>query len=191
MTRAPTQAVEGLLEEPVFALGGIRIPRWWPHNSDFLRGKNTLAESVLTVTLFQTSTVLDREADEITEAVKPENRGKTITLRPLPTFTVSQNDDPRFGPKGHEVFVFLDGQNTHSRDRPRSTLLPQSPIFTQSETFKSSETFDAILLFIVALEPYFTIGMGRSKSLKEGWRTIPMKVNSTDDICDRVKCRPR
>jgi hypothetical protein len=110
---------------------------------------------------------LDREADEITEAIKTENGCKTIALRPLPAFTVAQYDDPRFGPKGHEIFVFLNGQNTHSRNSPRSTLFPQSPVFTQSETFKSAEAFNPVLLLIIALEPYFTIGVGRRESLKE------------------------
>ena len=132
--------------------------------------------------------MLDRETDEKTKAVKTKNRSKTVTLRPLSIFTVPQDDDSRFGPKGHEVFVFLDGQHTHSRDSTRSTLLPQSPVFAQSETFKSTQTLDAVLLFIVALQPYVTIGMGRRESLKEGGRTIPMKVNSTDDISHRVKC---
>jgi hypothetical protein len=135
--------------------------------------------------------MLDRKADEITEAIKTEDRCKTIALRPLPTFTVAQNNDTRFGPKGHEIFVFLDGQNTHSRNSPRSTLFPQSPVFTQSETFKSAKAFNAVLLLIIALEPYFTIGVGRRKSLKERGRTIPMEVYSADDVGDRVERRPR
>ncbi len=88
------------------------------------------------------------------------------------------------------MFVFLDGQNTHRRDGLRGTFLMQSSAFAQSKMFKSAKALNAILLLVIALKPDLTIRMGGRKSLKERRRAIPMQIDSTDDIHNRIKRRP-
>ncbi len=88
------------------------------------------------------------------------------------------------------MFVFLDGQNALRRDGLRGTFLTQSLVFAQSKTFKSAEALNAILLLVIALKPDLTIRMGGRNSLKERRRAIPMQIDSTDDIRNRIKRRP-
>jgi hypothetical protein len=66
----------------------------------------------------------------------------------------------------------------------------QSLVFVQSKIFKSVEALNAILFLIIALEPDLMIRMGGWESLKERRRAIPMQIDSTDNISNRIKHRP-
>ncbi len=112
--------------------------------------------------------MLCSKTNEKAEAVKAKNRGKAIALRPIPTLTVAQNDDPRFSSKRHEVLVLFDRQDTHRGGGPRSAFLLQGLVLTQRDTFKGAETLDSILFLVVALKPDVSIGMSCGKGLKEG-----------------------
>ena len=69
------------MKQPIFVFGGIRITRRRPDNCDLLRGKNTLAESVLAVILFSKPlTTLDCKADKKTKAVKTEDGCKDTRM---------------------------------------------------------------------------------------------------------------
>jgi hypothetical protein len=68
------------LKQPIFVFGGIRITRRRSDNCDLLRGKNTLAESVLAVTLFKPPTTLDCKADKKTKAVKTKDGCKDTRM---------------------------------------------------------------------------------------------------------------
>ena len=69
------------MKQPIFVFGGIRITRRRPDNCDLLRGKNTLAESVLAVILFSKPlTTLDCKADKKTKAIKTEDGCKDTRM---------------------------------------------------------------------------------------------------------------
>jgi hypothetical protein len=53
MARNAAQAIECLLEKPVFIIGCIRIPRRRTNDCYLIRRKNPLAKDVFTVTLFK------------------------------------------------------------------------------------------------------------------------------------------
>jgi hypothetical protein len=100
----------------------------------------------------------------------------------------SQNNNARFSAKWKKIFVLLDCQNTHRRNGMRGTLFSQSAIFAQSDCSESPETLDASLLFIVTLEPYFTIRVRVGKGFKYCGSAVAMQVNGTDKGSNRIKC---
>ncbi len=63
----------------------------------------------MAIPLFETTMMLDRQADEKMETVKTKNRRKPVALRPITALTISQNNDPGLSMKWHEMLVFLDG----------------------------------------------------------------------------------
>ena len=179
------------MKYPIFVFSGIRITRRRPNDCNFLRRKDTLTEGIFAIALFQTPTFLCRKTDEKSGAVKTKNWGEALALRPFPTLTIAQNDDPRFSSKGHEVLILLDGQDTHRRDGLWGTFLSQGSVLTQCKTFKSAKILDTVLIFIVALKPDVTIRMSCGKGLKEGRRAISMEIDSAGNVCHGIKRRPR
>jgi hypothetical protein len=60
------------------------------NNCEFLWRKKALTEGVFAIPLFETTTMLDRQADQKTETVETKNRGKPIALRPITALTISK-----------------------------------------------------------------------------------------------------
>jgi hypothetical protein len=56
-----------------------------------------------------------------------------------------------------ELLIFLDGEDTHGWNSPRSTLLPQSPILSKSDLFVGVEALDAPFLLEEAFKPDLTV----------------------------------
>ena len=94
VTRTAAKPVEGLLQEPVFIFGSIRVTRGRTDYSDLFGRENALTESVLTIALFEAMGTLDGKTDEELEAIKPEDRRKAFTLGPVAVLPVPQDDDP-------------------------------------------------------------------------------------------------
>jgi hypothetical protein len=80
MTRAAAEAVECLLEKPVFVFVCIWVCRRRTNNCYFIQRDNSLAKSVFAVALFKLTITLDRKIDKKAETIKSKNWGKTITL---------------------------------------------------------------------------------------------------------------
>jgi hypothetical protein len=83
----------------------------------------------------------------------------------------------------------LNSQYTHSGYGFRSAYLLKSPVCAKSDFLISSKALNAALLFIIALEPNFSIGMGDSKALsKEGeqslWRLTALTKEATGSKVD-------
>ena len=132
---------------------------------------------------------MHRKTDQKTETVEAQDWSKPIALGPITSLTIAQNHNPRLGSKWQKLLVFLDGQDTHCWNRLGGTFFSKSVIFTKGEAFESPQAFNATLFLIIALEPDLAIRMGSSQSLKKGRRTIPMKVDCTDNTGNRVECQ--
>jgi hypothetical protein len=93
------------------------------NNRNFLRRENTLTKGIFAIPQFETTMMLYHQADKKTETVKPKNWGKPIAFGPIMAFTIAQVINPGLSSKGHELFVFLDSQNTHCWDHHGCALL--------------------------------------------------------------------
>jgi len=187
VTWALTEAIKSFEKKPIFVLGRVGVPRGGSDNSYFLSRKNALTEGVFAIPLFEGLTMLGRHANQETKTVKPEDRCKVVAIRPVAGFTISQHDDTRFGPKGHQLFILFDSEDTHRGDCFWSTLLTKCPVFSQSYLPKCAHVFNTTLLFIITLKPNLTVRVGRGQSLQEAGRAVPVQVHCTYDACNRVK----
>ena len=71
--------IKGLLQEPVFVFGSIRVTQG--------------TESVLTITMFEAAATLDGKTDKEPKAIKPEDQRKAFTLGPVAVLLISQDND--------------------------------------------------------------------------------------------------
>jgi hypothetical protein len=83
--------------------------------------------------------------------------GILVTLAPNSVFVVAEHNDAGYGAKGTELLAFLDGEDAHGWDSPRSTLLPQSPILPKSDLLVGVEALDAPFLLKEAFKPDLTV----------------------------------
>jgi hypothetical protein len=77
---------------------------------------------------------------------------------------VAEDDDAGFGAEGEEIFIFLDGEDAHRRDGARGPPLAKGAILKEGELVEGAHGFDAVLFFVVALEPNLAVRMGVSES---------------------------
>ncbi len=68
-----------------------------------------MAKCILTIDLFEATPGLNNQTDKESKTVKSKDRCKAITLGPVAFFTITQNHKAGFGPKGHKLFILLDG----------------------------------------------------------------------------------
>ncbi len=118
--------------------------------------------------------MLGRHANQETETVKPENRCKTVTFSPVAGFVIAQNNDMQFGPKGHQLLMLLDSEDTHHGDSFWSAFLTKCPVFSQRYLPECAHVFDTALLLEITLKPDLTIGVGQGQSLQEAGRAVPV-----------------
>ena len=64
---ASAETIKCFLQEPIFVLGSVRISNRGLDYSDFVVGKNSLADGILAVALFESASLFDREADHETQ----------------------------------------------------------------------------------------------------------------------------
>ena len=57
------------------------------------------------------------------------------------------------------MFVLFNREYAHRRDGTMGTIFPKGTILAEGEAFECTQVFDAFLLFVIALEPYFFVGM--------------------------------
>jgi hypothetical protein len=166
VSRAPAKAIESLKKKPIFILAGIGVPGRWADNSCFLRREDALAEGVFAIPLLKAAPVLSRQTNQESETIKPKNGCKALTFGPFASFTITQNNNTRLGPKWHQMLVFLNGEDTHRGDGLRSTFLSEGPVLAKSDFPESAHILNAPLLLVITLKPHLTIGMSRSQSLQ-------------------------
>ena len=73
---------------------------------------------------------------------------------------IAEDDDVRLGAEGKEVLILFDGQDTHVSDCFWGTIFSHGTILAEDEPGECTHTFNVLLLFVVALQPYFTVRMG-------------------------------
>jgi hypothetical protein len=105
-----------------------------------------LAERVLTIALTQWTTGGNSHAGKEPKRVLVKDGGELVALAPNSVFMVTKHNNAGFGAKGTELLVFLDGEDAHGWNSPRSTLLPQSLILSKSDLLVGVEALDALFL---------------------------------------------
>jgi len=163
VTRAPAKAIKSLEKKPKFILTS---PGRWADDSCLLRRKNALAEGVFAIPLLKAAKVLSRQTNQKSETIKSKNGCKTLAFGPFASFTITQNDNTRLGPKRHQMLVLLNGENTHRGDGLWSTFLSEGPVLAKSDSPESAHLFNTAFLLVITLKPNLTIGMSRSQSLQ-------------------------
>jgi hypothetical protein len=163
---APAKAIKSLEEKPIFIFASIWVPGRWSDDSCLLRRKNALAEGVFAIPLLKAVTVLSRQTNQKLETIKSKNRCKALAFGPVAPFTIAQHDNTRLGPKRHQMFVLLNGENTHRGDGLWSTVLSEGPVLAKSDFPESAHLFNIAFLLVLTLKPNLTIGMSRSQSLQ-------------------------
>jgi hypothetical protein len=93
MAKTVAQAIEYLLEKPVFIFGRIRIPGRRTNDCYLVMRKNPLAKGIFAVTLIKAAMTLDCKTDKKTETIKSKNWGKMIALQPVTAFPIPQNNN--------------------------------------------------------------------------------------------------
>ncbi len=121
------------------------------------------------------------------KTVKPEHRCKVVAIRPVAGFTISQHDNTRFGPKGHQLFILFDSEDKYCRDGLWSALLTKCPVLTQSYLPEGTHFFNTTFLLMITLEPDLTIRVSRGQNLKEAGRTVSVQVHCSHNVYHRVK----
>ncbi len=119
--------------------------------------------------------MLGRHANQEPETVKPENRCEAVAFRPVAGFAIAQNNDMRFGPKGHQLLILLDSEDTHRGDGFWSTFLTKCPEISQRFLPERAHVlFDTALLLVITLKPDLMIRVGQGQSLQEAGRAVPV-----------------
>jgi hypothetical protein len=116
-----------------------------------------LAEHVPTIALTQWTTVGNSHAGEEPKRVLMKDGGELVALAPNSVFVVAEHNNAEFGVKGTELLIFIDGEDAHGWNSPRSTLLLQSPILPKSDLLVGIKALDAPFLLKEAFKPDLTV----------------------------------
>ena len=100
---------------------------------------------------------------------------------------IPKDGDTPFCPEGTELFVLLDGKNTHCGDGTRKAFLTKSRIFAKSDFLVSIKVLNPAFLLKKAFEPNFSIWMRVSKRLEKGGQAIVIEINGTDKGRNRIE----
>jgi hypothetical protein len=102
---------------------------------------------------------------------------------------VAKNDDARLCPKGSEMFILLDGKDTHCGNSPRSSFFSKSLIFAKCNLFTCIKLLNATHLLNETLQPDLTVRMRISKCLEEGWWAFAMEIDGAGKQSNGIKCQ--
>ena len=94
MSRRPFESVEGLLEAPVCV--GFRYGTMWQWANDcwFIIGKDRVAECILTVSLFKSSTIAYGQCHHQMHNRLGYNRCIAVGLRPVDRVLITKHNNP-------------------------------------------------------------------------------------------------
>jgi hypothetical protein len=165
----------------------IGITRGWLDNSDLFRREDTLIKRILTVALAKKMAFLDGHTYKEMKQVATKDWSKFVQFRPESVFVIAQNHNPRFGMLRKEILIALYCQDPHSRDCLWPAFFAKGTIFSQSDFTVCVEGLKTAFFLLVALQPDFTIRMCIGQSFEQCRRTLRMKVQSTDEGCNRIK----
>ena len=90
--RGATQAITGLLEQPVLASRSRGIAKWWTINGDLFVRQSGVAKCILAVTLLEFASVFDGSRDDHPEGVIFEDRSSPFMFATGSGLHVSHND---------------------------------------------------------------------------------------------------
>ncbi len=74
----------------------------------------------------------------------------------------------------------------HSGDSLWCTLFTESAAFAKRYLAEGAQAFDATFLFIIALQPNFTVRMRVSKSFEKRGRTVFVEIHRADKRCNGI-----
>jgi hypothetical protein len=179
------EAIQYLLEEPVFIFTGIRTANGRFHDCDLGVGEDSLTKGILAVALLEGAVLFNREADHQLHGVGMQDGGILVGFGPNTILMVAKDHDLRLSTKRVQHFILLNGEHTHGRNGVGNTFCAKSAVLGEVNLDVGVLGFNAGFLLTKAFHPCVAIGVGWVKSSEERSGAFAFEVNGANLRCQR------